>query len=114
MYLSAGNIATRPDVALLFIDFARPARLRVNGRASIEPDDPLLARWHEAQLVVRIAVRTIFMNCPRYVHTATRSERSPFVPERGRETPVPEWKRSDTVQEALPARDRDRLNREQA
>jgi hypothetical protein len=50
------------------------------------------AEYHEAQLVVQVEVWEILVNCPRYVHKATRAERSPFVPTRGCETPIPDWK----------------------
>jgi uncharacterized protein len=33
MYRSWGNVAINPQVGLLFIDFEKPRRLRVNGRA---------------------------------------------------------------------------------
>ena len=45
MYLSLGNLLRNPQVGLLFIDFASPKRLRVNGIASIDEDDPLLAAY---------------------------------------------------------------------
>lgn len=106
MFLSAGNLLARPEVGLLFIDFEQPQRLRINGRAALDADDPLLPQWHEAQLVVRVAVREVFVNCPRYVHRLARVEASAFVPQRGRETPVPDWKRRESIRDALPARDR--------
>ncbi len=43
MYLSAGNVLVNPNVGLLFIDFEGRKRLRLNGIATIDPDDPLLA-----------------------------------------------------------------------
>ena len=96
MYLSAGNLRVNPHVALLFIDFSadRPRRLRLNGEASIEADDPLLARFPGSQFVVRVSVRAIFPNCPRYIHKMQRAERSPYVPRADRDVPVPEWKRA--------------------
>ena len=42
-YLSLGNALRNPQVGILFIDFTSPKRLRVNGIASIDEDDPLLA-----------------------------------------------------------------------
>ena len=53
-YLSMGNLLRNPQLGLLFIDFTSPKRLRVNGIASIEHDDPLLAAYPEAQFVVRV------------------------------------------------------------
>src|SRR5215210_7835131 len=54
MYLSMGNVALNPAVGLLFIDFERQRRMRVDGTATLRPDDPLLALYPEAQLVVRV------------------------------------------------------------
>jgi uncharacterized protein len=107
MYLSAGNLRVNPHVALLFIDFYadRPQRLRVNGEASIEADDPLLARFPGAQFVVRVSVRAIFPNCPRYIHKMQRAERSPYVPRAEGDVPVPDWKRAAWARDVLAADD---------
>src|SRR5690606_11868787 len=50
MFRSLGNVLANPAVALLFIDFENPKRLRVNGRASVHFDDALLAEFEGAQL----------------------------------------------------------------
>lgn len=92
MYLSMGNVRQTGDVGLLFIDFDGQSRTRVNGRASIDDADPLLADFPEAQFIVRVAVREVFGNCPRYIHKMALVERSQFVPEAGRRTPSPAWK----------------------
>src|SRR3982074_1746771 len=54
MFRSLGNVLVNPAVALLFIDFEKPNRLRVNGRASIADQDPLLETFTGAQLIVRV------------------------------------------------------------
>src|SRR5512147_3189962 len=54
MYLTAGNAMANPNVGLLFIDFERRRRLRLNGVASVAESDPLLGAYPEAQLVVRV------------------------------------------------------------
>src|SRR5213079_2225067 len=36
MYLSMGNVAVNPRVGMLFIDFEKPSRLRLEGAASID------------------------------------------------------------------------------
>src|SRR6184192_4954373 len=54
MYLTFGNALVNPHVGLLFIDFEGRKRMRLNGIASIADDDPLLAEYPEAQLVVRV------------------------------------------------------------
>lgn len=108
MFLSMGNVLENPNVGLLFIDFERGRRLRVNGLASIDEHDELLAEYPEAQFVVRVAVRHVFPNCPRYIHRYRKVEASEFVPREGCETPVPSWKRSDWARDVLPEHDRAR------
>jgi predicted pyridoxine 5'-phosphate oxidase superfamily flavin-nucleotide-binding protein len=105
MYLSAGNLLCNPNVGLLFIDFERGSRMRVNGVARIGDDDPLLASYPEAEFVVRVAVREVFPNCPRYIHRYRRVESSPFVPREDCVTPVPSWKRSDWAVDVLSQHD---------
>jgi predicted pyridoxine 5'-phosphate oxidase superfamily flavin-nucleotide-binding protein len=89
MFRSLGNVLANPAVALLFIDFERPNRMRVNGRASIAADDPLRASFAGAQLVVRVRATRIFPNCPRYIHRMSVAEPSPYVPREGHTPPVP-------------------------
>jgi hypothetical protein len=108
MFLSMGNVAQTGEVGMLFIDFDRQTRIRVNGHASIDLDDPLTASFPEAQFVVRVRVREIFVNCPRYIHRMTLVEPSVFAPDGAHDTPVPDWKRSEAFRDALPAADRAR------
>jgi predicted pyridoxine 5'-phosphate oxidase superfamily flavin-nucleotide-binding protein len=107
MYLSMGNLLVNPDVGMLFIDFTskRPSRLRLNGTATIEEDDPLTAAWPGAQFAVRVNAREVFPNCPRYIHRMALVERSRFVPREETEVPVPEWKRTSWACDVLPAND---------
>jgi len=104
MFRSLGNLLVNPAVALLFIDFERPNRLRVNGSASVAGDDPLLASFAGAQLIVRVRAERIFPNCPRYIHRMTMVEPSPYVPREGTTPPVPKWKRFGEFADVL-ARD---------
>ena len=110
MFRSLGNVLIQPRVALLFIDFERPNRLRVNGQARIDFDDPLQAAFAGAQLVVRVRAERIFPNCPRYIHRMSVAEPSPYVPHAGQTPPVPKWKRMDDFRDVLarddPARER--------
>ena len=105
MFLSLGNIRATAGVGLLFIDFETPHRLRVQGTASVAEQDPLLAEYPGADLVVRVAVSRVFVNCSRYVHKYQRIRASRYVPRAQCDTPFAEWKRIDVVQEVLPARD---------
>jgi uncharacterized protein len=105
MYLSAGNVLVHPDVGMLFIDFEQGHRMRLEGTASIDLDDPLLAEHHEAQFVIRVRARAVYPNCPRYIHRYELVRRSRFVPRTDCQTPVPDWKRSDWAVDALPEHD---------
>ncbi len=105
MFLSLGNVLRNPEVGLLFLDLERGQRMRVHGAASIDPEDPLLTAYPGAQLVVRVRVREVFPNCPRYVHRYQLVRRSSFVPRAGSTPPVPDWKRADWARDALPADD---------
>ncbi len=105
MYLSAGNIAQTHEAGMLFIDFENRWRMRVNGVASIDLNDPLRETYPEAQFVVRVRAREIFANCPRYIHQMTFVEQSRFVPQEDCETPVPRWKTGEWVAGRLPAAD---------
>ena len=114
-YRSLGNVLVNPQVGLLFIDFENPGRRRVNGVASLHHDDPLLAEYPGAQLIVRVRATEIFGNCPRYIPKMRVVERSAYVPQPDREPPVPDWKRRPELRDALPERDRvvvDRLGSE--
>jgi predicted pyridoxine 5'-phosphate oxidase superfamily flavin-nucleotide-binding protein len=105
MYLSMGNLAVNPNVGILFLDVVHGNRLRLEGVASVDDDDPLVGDYPEAQFVVRVHVRAVFPNCPRYIHRYELVRRSSFVPRRDRPTPVPDWKRSDWAYDALPPGD---------
>ncbi len=105
MYLSMGNVLQTRQVGLLFIDFAEQWRMRVNGEATIDAHDPLMAEYPEAQFIVRVQVREVFPNCPRYIHKMALVERSTFVPKSECKTPVPSWKAGAWVEDVLPAND---------
>jgi len=105
MYLSLGNLTENPRVGLLFVDFEGQKRLRLNGTASIDADDPLLPAYPRAQCVVRVSATEVFPNCPRYIHKLELVERSRFTPRADCEPPVPSWKRSDWARDVLAAGD---------
>jgi predicted pyridoxine 5'-phosphate oxidase superfamily flavin-nucleotide-binding protein len=105
MYLSYGNVLLNPNVGLLFIDFEGRKRLRLNGTASVDENDPLRSEWAEAQFVVRVRATEVFPNCPRYIHEYRLVQRSRFVPKSECETPVPAWKTRDWSHDVLPEGD---------
>ena len=100
MYLTAGNLVATKSVGLLFIDFEGRKRMRLNGVASVEDGDPLLADYPEAQLIVRVnAEPGLAARRKKLV------KRSRFVPKKECETPVPQWKQSDWAHDVLPEND---------
>jgi len=106
MYRSWGNLLVNPHVGLLFLDFENPKRIRVNGTAHVDPQDPLVAEFPGAVFVVRVHAERIFPNCPRYIHKMQLVEHSAYAPRPGYEPPVPAWKTFDVFRDALPPRDR--------
>jgi len=105
MFKSLGNILLNPHVGLLFIDFERPNRLRVNGTATVQEDDPLRSGFPGAQLIVRVRADAIFPNCPRYIHKMQIVEQSVYAPCEGHTPPVPKWKRFPEFRDVLPPGD---------
>ncbi|MDR2875149.1 MAG: pyridoxamine 5'-phosphate oxidase family protein [Methylobacillus sp.] len=106
MYLSMGNIAANPKIGMLFIDFETPHRVRVHGNASVSRDDPLLKEFHGAEMIVRVTIEEMFINCPRYIHRYQRVESSRYTPQPECEIRPPQWKRLDVMQDALPDREK--------
>jgi predicted pyridoxine 5'-phosphate oxidase superfamily flavin-nucleotide-binding protein len=105
MFRSLGNVQVNPRVGLLFIDFERPRRLRVQGRATLSLDGDELASWPGAQCVVRVRIERIFPNCPRYIHRMQRLEMSPHAPCENHEPPPAAWKRFEMFRDVLPKGD---------
>jgi predicted pyridoxine 5'-phosphate oxidase superfamily flavin-nucleotide-binding protein len=103
MFRSLGNLVVNPAVGLLFIAMGeKPARLRVLGEARVSGDDPLIASFTGAQLLVRVRARAIFPNCPRYI--PRDGEPSVYVPRPGVAPPEPAWKSFEEFRDAVPPR----------
>jgi predicted pyridoxine 5'-phosphate oxidase superfamily flavin-nucleotide-binding protein len=105
MFLSIGNIRQHANVGMLFVDFEQPNRLRVNGVATTDENDPLVSEFEGARLVTRVRTTHVFPNCSRYIHQMKLVERSKFVPKPKEEAPIPDWKRMQWAQEYLPEND---------
>lgn len=112
MFYSMGNLLGDPQVGMLFINFEKPHRLRLQGIAGVDDNDSLLSEYAEAQLIVRVSVTEVFRNCHRYVHRYKKIKSSEFVPRSTCETPLAPWKRVDDIQASLPTKDRVRVERE--
>jgi predicted pyridoxine 5'-phosphate oxidase superfamily flavin-nucleotide-binding protein len=105
MFLSMGNISATAKIGMLFLDFEKPNRLRLHGTASFVEGDPLMKAYSGADLIVRVAVSELFINCPRYIHRYQKVASSHYVPKPACETPFAQWKRIDALQDVLPPRD---------
>lgn len=106
MFLSMGNMSTvdghGAKIGLLFIDFETPNRLRLHATAQVHRDDPAMAAFPGAELIVRAHVDDTFVNCARYIHPHTRVRTSDYVPDADGSQPIPAWKRIDLIQPFLP------------
>ncbi|HWH81768.1 MAG TPA: pyridoxamine 5'-phosphate oxidase family protein [Burkholderiaceae bacterium] len=106
MFFSMGNIAATSHVGLLFMDFATPSRLRVQGDAELTDDPAIVGLWPGAQFAVKVAITALITNCPRYIPRLQRIEASRYVPDPSTGAqPIAGWKRIDAIQPVLPARD---------
>ena len=105
MFKSLGNIDVNPPVGLLFIAMhGKPQRLRVNGTARIERNDPLMQEIAGAQLIVRVTAQAIFPNCPRNIPELELKAASKYVPLAGEPRVEPGWKNFDAFRDVVPPR----------
>jgi predicted pyridoxine 5'-phosphate oxidase superfamily flavin-nucleotide-binding protein len=104
-FRSLGNILVNPRIGLIFMDFQGQRRKRVKGEASLHFDDPLLAEYPGAQVIVRVQAAEIFGNCSRYIHKMEVVEHSSAVPRAQYTPPVPEWKLSEEYRDVLPRKE---------
>jgi predicted pyridoxine 5'-phosphate oxidase superfamily flavin-nucleotide-binding protein len=107
MFKSLGNLRANPQVGLLFIAMGEsPRRLRVNGRAEVALDDPLIEQIPGAQLLVKVMPSDIFPNCPRYVPNMQLVAPSPYAPQAGSPPREPKWKAMEMFSDVVPPRRR--------
>ncbi len=102
MFLSAGNIAARPEVGLLFMDFEKPWRVRVQGIARLDEE---VSQVPGSLLLMRVQPTHIFVNCPRYIPRYEKIESSKFNPDAQGKAPLPDWKRLKEVHDVLQPED---------
>ena len=69
--------------------------------AAVSRDDPLLGHTVGAQMIVRVAARAIFPNCPRYIPKLTLAEPSAYAPRPAYDPPEPAWKGFDAFKDAI-------------
>jgi predicted pyridoxine 5'-phosphate oxidase superfamily flavin-nucleotide-binding protein len=107
MFRSLGNIRVNPNVGLLFMRIGdKPGRLRINGRAQVSFDDPLIAALPGAQMLVKVTPTDIFPNCPRYIPRLQLIEPSVYSPRPDAEPVEPAWKGFGDFKDVVPPRRR--------
>lgn len=106
MFLSMGSIKANPKIGMLFIDFETPHRVRVHGEAVIDESSVLLNAFPGAEIIVKVNLTEVFINCTRYIHKYQRVESSNYVPKKDYTAPFAQWKRIDNLQDSLPDRDK--------
>jgi predicted pyridoxine 5'-phosphate oxidase superfamily flavin-nucleotide-binding protein len=105
MFRSLGNLQVNPAVGLLFIAMGeQPKRLRINGRARVVFDDPMLPEFAGAQALVRVTPEHVFPNCPRYIHDLAGGGQSIYAPRPDVPPTEPAWKSSDAFKDVVPPR----------
>jgi predicted pyridoxine 5'-phosphate oxidase superfamily flavin-nucleotide-binding protein len=105
MFKSLGNIKVNPHVGLLFIALTdAPRRLRVNGRAALSFDDPMMGDFAGAQALIRVTPAHIFPNCPRYIPDLKSGAESVYIPRPDQAPVEPAWKGFDDFKDVVPPR----------
>lgn len=75
------HVGLSSGIGLLFVDFARQARYRINGRAKLQPDVTLHGmEWPAAGGVLEIAVEQAYANCGARVVERRAGESELAVP----------------------------------
>ena len=110
MFLSMGNIEATAKIGMLFIDFERPNRVRVHADATVHANDPMLADFPGAQLLVRATITESFINCPRYIVKHMRVEASNYVPDADGNAPLASWKKVNDIKPFLRPQDQQRVD----
>ncbi|MGZ4162658.1 MAG: pyridoxamine 5'-phosphate oxidase family protein, partial [Tumebacillaceae bacterium] len=76
-FQSLGNIVENPHVGMLFIDFERAIRIRVNGTAQIVEsidDEEITSLFPGAQQYVVVSTEQVFGNCTARIPTLVRPQ----------------------------------------
>lgn len=72
LYNSLGNMRVNPHIGMLFMDFERQRRARINGIARIiDVTGEISAAWPSAQAAVLVSVEQAYGNCPARIPRMT-------------------------------------------
>jgi hypothetical protein len=114
MFYSTGNIQATSKVGILFIDFSSPHRIRFHGSAELTTEKSAMELFPESEMIVRVNLSKMWVNCPRYIPRMEKIEDSENLPREGHKTPIAEWKRLDGLRDVLPENDRELLDKEES
>ena len=106
MFYSMGNIFANPEIGMLFVDFEAPNRLRIQGKSELVNEGPLLDSYPGANLVVKVNVSQVWVNCSRYIHKMILREPSPYIPDSKGNAPIALWKRIEGLDQFLSEEDK--------
>jgi uncharacterized protein len=73
LFQSLGNLLENPHVGMLFIDFEKAQRLRINGTARLSTEEQDLARFPGALSVVFVSVGEVYTNCSKRIPKLVRA-----------------------------------------
>jgi uncharacterized protein len=105
MFRTLGNLRANPNIGLLFLRIGEaPGRLRINGRAEVSFDDPLIAATPGAQLMIKVTPEAIFPNCPRYIPHLQMVAPSVYAPAPEADPVEPAWKSFEMFSDVVPPR----------
>lgn len=72
IYSTLGNLAVNPNIGMIFINFEKEIRLRVNGQTEIiETHAEWQKLWPKALRFVRVTVKHVYFNCPQRIKQST-------------------------------------------
>lgn len=68
IYNSLGNLELNPNIGMIFINFDKEIRIRVNGSTKvIEENEEWQKLWPKALRFVQVSVKQVFYNCPQRI-----------------------------------------------
>ena len=102
---AASATSTPTRIGMLFFGFdgqlfdGHAARLRINGRATINESPEALGNLPGAKRLIQVEVDNIFPNCPRYIPPMQMTGISEYAPRDGHTPPEPAWKSRPMVKD---------------
>jgi len=68
IFNSIGNILVNPNIGMIFIDFERSTRIRINGGAEIIEDINIYSDiWSTAHRYILVTIEQAYWNCPQRI-----------------------------------------------